>query len=337
MYAREFQKTREDNEKQGMKSMQSHQIYVLRMTMAVLEVVWNSIKLMINPPALSIFRVVMAIRFKQLGKRSLSAVVFVFLLLGSVYWSYFSFSLFFLVAALIGLHELYKLFMATGAAPYRLAGLIAGAITYFAFLRWDLIFDEEIDIPRIELLACLPLLFLFLSLFDKQPGSFRNAFISFGGIFYVVLPFALLHELVVAGFMSKEYTPMFLIGVILLIWVNDTFAYLWGSLFGKRKLLERVSPGKTWEGTILGALSTFGAGFIISSWEDYAEGMFWPLLGLMIPVAATIGDLAESHLKRIAGVKDSGNIMPGHGGVLDRFDSLLFVSPLVVLIVKLFS
>jgi phosphatidate cytidylyltransferase len=100
-------------------------------------------------------------------------------------------------------------------------------------------------------------------------------------------------------------------------------------------MMERISPGKTWEGTVLGVLITFGLSFVLRDVILQEKGFLWPVLGLMVPILATIGDLVQSMLKRQAGIKDSGSIMPGHGGVLDRFDSLIFVSPFVVAVLKL--
>jgi phosphatidate cytidylyltransferase len=131
------------------------------------------------------------------------------------------------------------------------------------------------------------------------------------------------------------YDPWLVFGVILLIWSNDTFAYLSGSIAGRHKMMERISPGKTWEGTVLGVLITFGLSFVLRDVILQEKGFLWPVLGLMVPILATIGDLVQSMLKRQAGIKDSGSIMPGHGGVLDRFDSLIFVSPFVVAVLKL--
>jgi phosphatidate cytidylyltransferase len=113
---------------------------------------------------------------------------------------------------------------------------------------------------------------------------------------------------------------------------------LGGSLFGKHKLLERVSPGKTWEGTVFGVLVTIVVSFLLQTYLLHSENMLlWITLGILVPITATIGDLFESLLKRKAGVKDSGSLMPGHGGVLDRFDSLLFVVPVTLVVVKFLS
>jgi phosphatidate cytidylyltransferase len=277
----------------------------------------------------------MAAFFRTLGRRTLSAVVFVALLLGCLYWSYYSFSVFFLAAAVVTLHEVYGLAAATGAKPYRTLGLVSGVCLYLGLWRWEMVCENPPVIPVAALFTLLPLLFLARALWDESEHAFRNAFISFGGVIYAVAPFALLHQLVIVRTAQPAYTPVLVFGIILLIWCNDTFAYLWGSLLGKTKLFERISPGKTWEGTILGMLTTIALGFLVREWDGFSEGLFWPVMGFLVPVLATVGDLSQSHLKRLAGVKDSGRIMPGHGGVLDRFDSLLFVAPVVVAMVAL--
>jgi phosphatidate cytidylyltransferase len=279
----------------------------------------------------------MAVVFRSLGKRSLSAVLFVALLLGCVLFSYYSFSVFFLVAAVMGLREFYRLAAAAGASPYSGMGLAAGVIVYLLFLNWDMYTPGPHLRPH-YFLALLPALMLVMAMWDRAADPLKNAMVTLGGIFYVVLPFALLHELVFAPAFFQagpSYDPRVFLGMLFLIWSNDTFAYLWGSALGRHKLFERISPGKTWEGTVLGALTTYGVSFAIGKYLLGADGWLWPFLGLAVPLAATLGDLAESYIKRLAGVKDSGNIMPGHGGVLDRFDSLLFVSPLMVILSKL--
>ena len=124
-------------------------------------------------------------------------------------------------------------------------------------------------------------------------------------------------------------------GIIFIIWSNDTFAYIGGSLMGKNKMYEKVSPGKTWEGTIIGIVLCVSVGFVLNLDHTFTSNWLWPVIALFVGVFGTIGDLVESALKRKAGVKDSGKIMPGHGGILDRFDSLLFVSPFLFLIIKL--
>jgi phosphatidate cytidylyltransferase len=125
------------------------------------------------------------------------------------------------------------------------------------------------------------------------------------------------------------YNFHFILGIMLLIWVSDVGAYLVGSLIGKHKLYERISPGKTWEGSIGATIITVACSYIVSNWFPELAFKHWMVIGIIICVFGTMGDLIESMLKRQANVKDSGSIMPGHGGFLDRFDSLLFSAPFI--------
>jgi phosphatidate cytidylyltransferase len=273
----------------------------------------------------------MALNFKTLGVRTVSALIFVAALLGCLLWNYYSFTLFFLVVAMWGLYEFYTLAEKLNAQPYKTAGYMGAFITYFSFINTRIMFGIETH-PWI-LLAIVPVIIFLPAIFIQRNNPIHNALFTVGGIVYCVLPLGLLHQLVINKTLEGEpyFFPFLLFGIILLIWGNDTFAYLCGSIFGKHKMIERISPGKTWEGTILGVLLTFGGSFLIAQ----GNVVLWMILGVIVPVTATIGDLVESLLKRQAGVKDTGNIMPGHGGILDRFDSLIFVSPVAFVIVKL--
>ncbi|MBA3683154.1 MAG: phosphatidate cytidylyltransferase [Bacteroidetes bacterium] len=305
---------------------------------------------------LLLLRKPMAINLKTLATRSMSAAVFVILLVGCVYWSYISFSLFFFAVALIGLNEFYKISEKMGSSPYKILGFILGIITYLAFLPVSNFVIEQKLINGVDLLGFLaidrtfrvfstlillgPFIILATALFSTKENSIKNALYTIGGIIYAVLPFALLNQVVyhIEGRTSDipSFNPMVILGIIFLIWTNDTFAYLGGSLVGKNKMIERVSPGKTWEGTIIGVLITFGLSFLFNNLIFDFKNYTWMVLGIIVPVLATVGDLVESKLKREAAIKDSGSIMPGHGGVLDRFDSLIFVSPFVYVYFKLF-
>ncbi len=279
----------------------------------------------------------MALNLKTLAVRSLSGSVFVVVLVGSLLWNYYSFSVFFFVTALIGLNEFYKLSEKLEAKPYKAAGFIAAVLTYVSFVNFDFVCNNSQQSNWLPSLIILMPFFVFaVALFSKKPKPIQNTLYTICGIIYSVLPFALLHHIVISkNNLSAEFTyyPHILLGIIFLIWSNDTFAYLGGSIFGRHKMIERISPGKTWEGTIFGVIVTFGISFLIQHYLIGDEGLIWPMLGVLIPILATIGDLVESMLKRQAGIKDSGSIMPGHGGVLDRFDSLIFVSPFVYVLI----
>jgi phosphatidate cytidylyltransferase len=279
----------------------------------------------------------MALNLKTLGTRSLSAIVFVVLLVGSVLWNYYSFTIFFFVVAMIGLNEFYNIAERMDAKPFRFAGFICAVLIYFVFADSSnsLVLHLQ-DIAAVSLFL-IPFVLLAVGLFSRHEHSTRSSLYTIGGLIYAVLPFALLNRTVFYDddCTGSFFSPWLILGIIFLIWSNDTFAYLGGSVFGKHKMIERVSPGKTWEGTIIGIVITFGLSFTFNLWVYKLDLLFWPMMGAGIPVLATIGDLVESKLKREAGIKDSGNIMPGHGGILDRFDSLIFVSPFVFVLFKL--
>jgi phosphatidate cytidylyltransferase len=281
----------------------------------------------------------MALDLKKLGVRSLSAVVFVIVLLGSLIWSYYSFIIFFFAVAVLALLEFYKIGKQIGFEPFQGAGILTGIVTYVHFALTSAFTPlVKTDLLTVPLLGSF--IILAAGMLSRKTNSMKNAFFTLGGVVYAVLPFALLNYCVwdQAGINDHQFQPQKLLGVILLIWSNDTFAYLGGSLLGRHKMIERISPGKTWEGTAIGVLITFALSFLFGNYliELKVNGNMdlWPVLGLLVPVLATIGDLVESKLKREAGIKDSGNIMPGHGGILDRFDSLIFVSPFVFALIS---
>lgn len=171
----------------------------------------------------------------------------------------------------------------------------------------------------------IPLIFswMVIELWRKQEQPLINISISLFGFFYVSIPFILAIEINLSDFNSF---PL-LAGMFILIWTNDTFAFLSGKFFGKTKLFERISPKKTWEGTIGGAIFTFLMAFSLSLLFDSENLFFWLISATIIIPCAILGDLLESLFKRSLDLKDSGNIMPGHGGILDRFDAALFTLP----------
>jgi phosphatidate cytidylyltransferase len=165
---------------------------------------------------------------------------------------------------------------------------------------------------------------LFLiELWRKKNNPLINLSVFVFGIIYVTVPFILMVQITI---IDNNTFPL-LAGMFILTWVNDTFAYLSGLIAGKTKLFERVSPKKTSEGTIGGAVFTIIASIIIGYLFDNEHMIFWILVSLIIIPCAVLGDLMESLFKRSMNLKDTGNIMPGHGGILDRFDSTFFVVP----------
>lgn len=282
----------------------------------------------------------MALDLKTLRTRSITAAVFVIVLLGCIYYSYYSFLALFFFVGIWALYEFYSLAEKMNFKPFNTLGLLCGILTFMSVYALQLP-QNCIDIRFLQHAMYLaPFVLALQFLFSKHEHPFHDLAFTIAGIFYCVVPFALLVKIpVVANGTVNElagsYDYFKVMGIIFLIWANDTFAYIGGSMYGKNKMYERVSPGKTWEGTLTGVVCSVSVGFILNYHNTFSNQWIWPMIGLFVGIFGTIGDLIESLMKRKAGVKDSGSIMPGHGGILDRFDSLLFVSPFVFVILKL--
>ncbi|MFY7671665.1 phosphatidate cytidylyltransferase [Tenacibaculum sp. MEBiC06402] len=171
-------------------------------------------------------------------------------------------------------------------------------------------------------------IYLIIDLYSKNFSNRNPILKSFTTISYVVLPFFFLTFL---PFLNGTYQPNLIVYIILIIWTNDSFAYLVGKNFGKTKLFERISPKKTIEGFVGGFLFAVFAGFLIGRYSNILSTQSWLIIAVLTSILGTFGDLVESKFKRQASVKDSGTIMPGHGGLLDRLDSLFFLAPFVYL------
>ncbi len=270
----------------------------------------------------------MALDIKKFGVRAASAVVFVAVFLGSLLYHPIAFSVFFGIVAAGAFFEYLKIAEMLGYKPLKITGFIMAAIGYgFAITDFN-------GLPYLWWLLTV-VICLGSAIFQNHPQALMNGLVTAIGLVYAVMPFSMIHEL---AFLNGVFDPKLLFGVVILIWSNDTFAYLGGSFFGKHKMIPRVSPGKTWEGTLIGIGLTYGIGTILDQWLFKGEGgLRWYVTVALTPFLATIGDLVESLFKRSAGVKDSGAIMPGHGGFLDRFDSLIFTAPTLIVVYKILN
>jgi phosphatidate cytidylyltransferase len=178
----------------------------------------------------------------------------------------------------------------------------------------------------------VPLVFLSLELFKKGNWQIKGLAYRIIGYLYILMPLILLNYL---NIKAELINSKIVLVVFILVWVNDTFAYITGMLIGKHKLFERITPKKTWEGFIGGLLATIIAAWLLAPFAGAKHLLHWGIAAFFIGISAVFGDFIESFFKRKAGVKDSGNIMPGHGGILDRIDSLLFVFPVVYIYFEL--
>jgi phosphatidate cytidylyltransferase len=255
-------------------------------------------------------------------KRTLTAAAFVAVLLGATYYSQLSFSILFFIITLLGIREFYAL--AEGInKPQKIWGIVTGAVVYISNALICMGYADyrilAINIPFIFLI-------FIIELYTKATNPFGNIASTILGIVYVAIPFSLLNYLVVY---TGSYSYELIFGFFFILWSNDSGAYLAGSAFGKRKLMARVSPGKSWEGSAGGALISYVVVFIIAGWYTSLNILDWMVIAAILIVIGTLGDLVESLYKRSKNVKDSGKLLPGHGGILDRFDSLLMATPFV--------
>lgn len=219
--------------------------------------------------------------------------------------------------------EFYRLLFQDGNAPLRFYGTLVGSslfVTSFFIERGDLA-------PKWYVLVFPALAMVyFIKLYKVEQKPFTNIGFTFLGIAYTALPFVLLNKIV---FTNGFYQFQVIMGILILLWASDSGAYFAGKSFGKTKLFERVSPKKTWEGSIGGAIAaSIGCAILIAFFQDFVAWQ-WIGIAIIIVVAGTYGDLVESLFKRSILIKDSGNVLPGHGGFLDRFDGLLLSLPFI--------
>jgi phosphatidate cytidylyltransferase len=220
--------------------------------------------------------------------------------------------------------EFYQLLGYTSSANVVKAGILAACLVY---IKAFLVAAGFLSLPYLSLIGLVPLGFLILALFSKDTDALKTVALIFLGTAYIVTPMASMHYLAFPASGHFQYSHRIILGLLILVWINDTGAYIAGSLFGRHKLFERISPAKSWEGFIGGTLLTLAGAFLMKPLIHILMIGDWIILAIIVSVFGVLGDLAESLIKRTANCKDSGKLIPGHGGALDRFDSILFVMP----------
>jgi phosphatidate cytidylyltransferase len=267
--------------------------------------------------------------------RTITGLSMVFILLAGLYFNEWIFGALFFVIAILGILEFYQIVSSEKCQPQKVFGVIAGAILYLSITGAHYIpmSPENIIIIFVPFFLPIPLFFIpfIIEIYRKKTEPLINIALTILPIFYIALPLALLN------LMNDKTTfhfigfPVFLTGYFILTWAYDTGAYLYGKQFGKHKLFERISPKKTWEGTIGGSGIALLIAALLFFLVKEIKLFDWLTLTTLILVFGTFGDLVESLIKRNLNIKDSGSILPGHGGILDRFDSILISAPFVFL------
>ena len=260
--------------------------------------------------------------------RTVSGVVFIILLLSGVVLHPLGFAALTLAIIITGMYEFYSMFPAVRSGLLKTLGYLTGMALFLMFFALGF---GWLASPKIFLAMVFPVAAIFVAeLYAKSDTPVAEIATVLLGAVYVALPFALMNMLV---FRENIYDYRPLLSFFIFLWTNDVGAYCFGMLFGRHgrhKLFERISPKKSWEGFFGGLAAAAGAAFVLSAvWgERYGAALtHWIALAIIISLAGTFGDLAESMFKRSAGIKDSGKIMPGHGGMLDRFDGALLAFP----------
>ena len=261
-------------------------------------------------------------------QRAITGLSFAFIMAAAILFSPWSFIAIFFLISTLGLIEFYRLMKSDQTEPQEVTGVVIAQSLFLllTYLLWNKNGFEWmlVSIPLVALI-------FIIELYRKKTHPFQNIAVTLMGIIYLSLPMTLIVK-IAFGFTPDDEVPyhgQIIMGCILLVWASDTGAYMIGSKFGKHRLFERISPKKSWEGFFGGMLTAMLAAWLISNWFVDLDLKQWMILAVIIVITGTLGDLVESMLKRSIGVKDSGNILPGHGGILDRFDALLISIPFV--------
>lgn len=263
----------------------------------------------------------MAMNWPTFFTRTGSAIVFGIIMLTGLLWNEVAFLGLLLIIQFLCIREYFQLFrkIQQDKPVNSLTVWIMQIVSLgFTILCFYCFFKDGHAAFYLPVILCFPVILLLGKTLGKK-ANLQEALICFGALFYLLLPMEMLLYM-------RSLSIIIPIALILMIWTNDTMAYIVGSFIGKTPF-SSISPKKTWEGTAGGAILTIAGAGVWGYYSDYYNLQSWMVLAFCAATAGTAGDLLESKLKRLAGVKDSGNIMPGHGGALDRFDSLLVAIP----------
>ncbi len=278
---------------------------------------------------------------KDLMVRTLSGAVLATVVIGGTLWSRWSFGALMLIVVIGGTMEFYKLCRKCGSAPLVGIGIIS-AVAFFA-LNFTIFmqFGQTAQLSTGAAVLGLLLYILIMvpttfacELWHRHPTPIANVATTFAGVLYVALPVSLL--LYVPILLTGAWSAQAMLCYIVIVWVNDVFAYLTGGCIGRHHMCERISPKKSWEGFVGGVIAAVVAGLLCGHFME-GNAVLWGGLAFVVAVTGVAGDFVESLFKRSAGVKDSGAILPGHGGFLDRFDALLLSAPYAFIYLVIFE
>ncbi|KIO44163.1 phosphatidate cytidylyltransferase [Sanguibacteroides justesenii] len=256
-------------------------------------------------------------------KRAISGLLFVFILTGCIFIHPICFYILFFIINILGIIEFGRMAKKMNIHINFPFCILCGSVLFTAGFLHNYIDYKD----GYLFFFLLTFLMAIRELYRKQGNGFQNIAFSYYALLYISLPFTLLIYL--PYMTSGQWMPEIIFFPFLLVWINDTFAYLFGSQFGKHKLFPRISPKKSWEGAIGGGVTTILAALCIAPHIEGYTIIDTAIIACIVVVFGIYGDLLESLFKRSIEIKDSGNILPGHGGILDRFDAIIFAIPAI--------
>lgn len=263
-------------------------------------------------------------KYNNLTQRIITGLLGAAAIISGVYFSSWSYFAVFFFICFLSLLEFYKLAGLDGMVPQRILGVVIGMLLFaLSFLIEMNLIGSKFYFVVFPLVSIIFIVKLYKK-FERKP--FTNIAITVLGIFYVAVPFSLLNHV---AFYTGTFNYEIIIGCLFILWASDTGAYFSGTFLGRRKLFERISPKKTWEGFAGGAILALVFAFVFTVYFNSMSDYQWFVVAIIIIVGGTYGDLVESLLKRSIEIKDSGSALPGHGGFLDRFDGLLISAPFI--------
>jgi phosphatidate cytidylyltransferase len=268
---------------------------------------------------------------KNLVSRTITGALLVALLIAGITINQFTFLVIFGAIIVAGLFEFYKIFSKNNVSPQVWPGVILGVVIFignFALASGYIYAKLFLSIVPIVMYIVIA------ELFRKHDNPFANIAITLLGAIYVALPLSLFWHLAFRDNI-EIYNPHLILGFFIIMWCYDTFAYLAGMAFGKHRLFERISPKKSWEGAIGGYIFSLVFAWLLSLIYTDLNLTQWFVFATIIAIFGTFGDLVESMMKRSVDIKDSSNVLPGHGGILDRFDAVLLAVPAIFIYLQL--
>lgn len=262
----------------------------------------------------------------NLTQRIITAVIGASLVIAAILYHEATFLALLILISTLGTLEFYKLAKNDGVMPQVIPGVLMAVIPLATPL---LAASTGISLNLLPLLIALPYIVFIRELYTASSKPFTNIGYTFLGVLYIALPIFLFYLYSFQGNDPDHYHPQNILGFLFILWASDTGAYFAGRFLGKHKLFERLSPKKTWEGFFGGLLLALTVAWIISMYYTQFSRSTWLAIGLIIVITGALGDLVESMFKRSIAIKDSGHLLPGHGGILDRFDGLFISAPFV--------